>query len=90
MAVIPIYRQNANYTKNTRDLSIAYFLAYLIYAFVGVIGYLAVFGREPSSIPTHTVIDYFSPNDLSVFVVSFLFAIFLLCVQPFLVMIARG
>jgi hypothetical protein len=34
--------------------------------------------------------DYFPKDDISVFIVSLLFAILLLCIMPFLVMIARN
>lgn len=89
VALIPVYRQNIHFEKNTRDLTISYVLAFIIYSFVGVIGYLAVFGKTPAFTP-QTVIDYFEPSELPVFIVSFLFAVFLLCVQPFIVSIARN
>lgn len=47
VALIPLYRQNANFKKNERDLGIAYVLAFVIYGLVGTVGYLAVFGRVP-------------------------------------------
>ena len=37
---IPIIRQNKNQNNNERDVLIGYFLVYLTYLFVGVMGYI--------------------------------------------------
>jgi len=63
-------------------------LVFLIYTFVGIFGYIGIFGK--SSKDGHTIMDYYPDDDISVFIVSFLFALFLLCVLPFLIMLARS
>ena len=42
--VNPIMKANQHQDKNTRDLRISYFLGFLIYACIGVLGCLAVLG----------------------------------------------
>ncbi len=70
-------------------MGISYGLGFFLYSFVGLVGSLAIFGNDTVKDP-NTIMDYFSKEDISVFIVSLLFAILLLCIMPFLVMIARN
>ena len=70
-------------------MCISYGLGFFLYSFVGLVGSLAIFGND-TVIKPNTIMDYFPKEDISVFIVSLLFAILLLCIMPFLVMISRN
>jgi hypothetical protein len=63
-------------------------IVYLIYSFVGIFGYIGIFGKKDND--AHTIMDYYPADDFSVFFVAFLFSLFLLCILPFLVMLSKN
>ena len=72
-----------------RDLSVAYLLTLLVYIYVGCMGYLCIFNKH-SAFEPQTIMDLFPKDDVGVFLVSFLFSIFLFCIQPLLLTISRN
>jgi hypothetical protein len=86
--VISIYNKNENPSNNKRDLFIAYFLAFLIYSYIGIFGQIGILGKQTSV--QNTVMDFFPSDDSFALVIQVWYAVYLALVLPFLVMIARN
>ena len=64
-------------SKNNRDLFISYVIVFLIFAYIGIIGYLGVFGQKAKS--PNTLFDYLQPDEFLTLIIQVLFAFFLSC-----------
>ncbi|KAM3144041.1 hypothetical protein pb186bvf_003805 [Paramecium bursaria] len=85
--VTPIAKNNQDQSKNSRDISLAFVQTWIIYAFSGLFGALAIAGKPPNPDAT-TVLDYFDDN--SVLVIQALLFLQLTIVYPVLLFITRS
>jgi len=90
-AAIPIFRQNRNQKNNTRDLSLAFFLTFLIYFLIGFFGSLGILGKTPKNCQTaNNVMDFFDKDDILPFLIEIIYLSHLLTAFPIVNYLARS
>jgi sodium-coupled neutral amino acid transporter 9 len=88
--IVPIMKQNKNQNKNLRDLGIAYSITGFLYAVMGILGVLAIIGRQIHTEKANTVIDYFKVSDIGAFIIQIIFFSHLITAFPIPCYIARN
>lgn len=81
-----IFAEHANQEKNVFIHRLSIFVAYVIYCFISVIGYLGIINVSlPSNVDeANTVLDYFAAQDLSNLLIALMFFFDLVSVFPIL------
>lgn len=68
-SIIPIYRQNKNQDKNSRDLLISYLIGYIILSYIGIFGYFALLGQKDSLKNAKTILEILPQKDIFLIII---------------------
>lgn len=87
--VVNIMSKTRKKEKSSIIIFLAYLFIYLVYAYIGIIGYFALIGRTPYDTNPSLIYGYFNPKDIVSLIVELIFLTHLISVFPLLAFISK-
>ena len=88
---LKLFSEHAKQNTNINSCRYSFLIAYIIYIFVGLLGYLGIMNIAlPADVSSaNTVLDYFSADDVSNLLISLMFFSDLVSVYPLLYYVGK-